>query len=145
MVNTYLFYIALSIALTVWVGHTLHKNGRPFLLHAFDDNPLVTDSINNLLLVGFYLVNFGFVSLALRATVPVVGLQGAIELLSVKIGQVLMVLGGMHFFNMHMLHKLGRRKARLAAGSPPPTPPPPAPPRPLSPTGFGQTVLRGAA
>ena len=131
MVNTYLFYIALSIALTVWVGHTLHKNGRPFLLHAFDDNPLVTDSINNLLLVGFYLVNFGFVSLALRATVPVVGLQGAIELLSVKIGQVLMVLGGMHFFNMHMLHKLGRRVK--------------APPRPLSPPGLGQTALRGAA
>ncbi len=141
MVNTYLFYLALSIALTVWVGHTLHKNGRPFLLHAFDDNPVVTDAINNLLLVGFYLVNFGFVSLALRATAPIVGLQGAIELLSVKIGQVLMVLGGMHFFNMHMLHKLGRRKARLAAGSPPPPPPP----RPLSPTGFGQTVLRGTA
>ena len=137
MVNTYLFYIALSIALTVWVGHTLHKNGRPFLLHAFDDNPLVTDSINNLLLVGFYLVNFGFVSLALRATVPVVGLQGAIELLSVKIGQVLMVLGGMHFFNMHMLHKLGRRRPWVSAGSPPP--------RPMSPPRLGQTVLRGAA
>ncbi|PYO88825.1 MAG: hypothetical protein DMD58_11275 [Gemmatimonadetes bacterium] len=135
MVNTYLFYLALSIALTVWVGHTLHKNGRPFLLHAFDENPLVTDSINNLLLVGFYLVNFGFVSLALRATQPIIGLQGAIELLSVKIGQVLMVLGGMHFFNMHMLHKLGRRKAKLAAGSPPP----------LSPPGLGHTVLRGAA
>ena len=140
MVNTYLFYIAFSIGLTVWVGHTLHKNGRPFLLYAFDDNPLVTDSINNLLLVGFYLVNFGFVSLALRAAEPIIGLQGAIELLSVKIGQVLMVLGGMHFFNMHMLHKLGRRKAKLAA----PPPPPPPPPRPLSPTGFGQTVLRGA-
>jgi len=134
MVNTYLFYIAVSIALTVWVGHTLHKNGRPFLLHAFDDNPLVTDSINNLLLVGFYLVNFGFVSLALRATQPIIGLQGAIELLSLKIGQVLMVLGGMHFFNMHMLHKLGRRRAKLAAGPPP-----------LSPPGLGHTVLRGAA
>ena len=123
MVNTYLFYLALSIALTVWVGHTLHKNGRPFLLHAFDDNALTADSINNLLLVGFYLVNFGFVTLALRAA-PVIGLQGAIELLSVKVGQVLMVLGGMHFFNMHMLHKLGRRRPWDASGS---------------------TVLRGAA
>src|SRR5216110_665358 len=112
MVNTYLFYLALSIALTVWVGHTLHKNGRPFLLHAFDDNALTADSINNLLLVGFYLVNFGFVCLELRAA-PVVGLQAAIELLSVKVGQVLMVLGGMHFFNMHMLHKLGRRRPWL--------------------------------
>src|SRR5258706_16296232 len=73
MVSTYLVYLAFSIALTVWVGHTLHKNGRPFLLHAFDDNALTADSINNLLLVGFYLVNFGFVCLALRAE-PVVGL-----------------------------------------------------------------------
>lgn len=136
MVNTYLFYIALSIGLTVWVGHTLHKNGRPFLLHAFDDNALIADSINNLLLVGFYLVNFGFVSLALKTSTPVIGLQGAIELLSLKVGKVLMVLGGMHFFNMHMLHKLGRRKARLGAGSPLP---------PLSPPALGQTVLRGAA
>jgi hypothetical protein len=56
-------------------------------------------------------------------------LQGAIELLSVKIGQVLLVLGGMHFFNMHMLQKLGRRRPWKA---------------PLSP-GLGQTVLRGAA
>ena len=132
MVSTYLFYLALSIALTVWVGHTLHKNGRPFLLHAFDNSALLADSINNLLIVGFYLVNFGFVSLALRTSTPVDGLQGAIELLSIKIGKVLMVLGGMHFFNMHMLHKLGRR-----VKAPPPL-------RPLSPPGLGQTVLRGA-
>ena len=129
MVNTYLFYIAVSIGLTVWVGHTLHKNGRPFLLHAFDDNALTADSINNLLLVGFYLMNFGFVCLALREAAPVIGLQGAIELLSVKIGKVLLVLGGMHFFNMHMLHKLGRRRPWI----------------PLSPPGLGKTVLRGAA
>ena len=135
MVSTYLVYLAFSIALTVWVGHTLHKNGRPFLLHAFDDNALTADSINNLLLVGFYLVNFGFVCLALRGE-PVIGLQAAIELLSVKIGQVLLVLGGMHFFNMHMLHKLGRRRPWVSAGSPPP--------RPVSPPGLGQTVLRGA-
>jgi hypothetical protein len=134
MVNTYLFYLAVSIALTVWVGHTLHKNGRPFLLHAFDDNALVADSINNLLLVGFYLINFGFVTLALKTTASVIGLQGAIELLSLKVGKVLLVLGGMHFFNMHMLHKLGRRK-RLGTGTP----------APLSPHGLGPTVLRGAA
>jgi len=127
MVSTYLLYLALSIALTVWVGHTLHKNGRPFLQHAFDGNAPIADSINNLLLVGFHLINFGFVTLALKTSVPVIGLQGAIELLSVKVGQVLLVLGGMHFFNMHMLHKLGRRKSR-----------------PLPPPTLGQTVLRGA-
>jgi hypothetical protein len=119
MVNTYLAYLALSITLTVWVGHTLHKNGRPFLVHAFDGNALLADSINNLLLVGFYLVNFGFVSIALKTDTQVNNLQQSIELLSIKEGLVLLVLGGMHFFNMHMLHKLGRRAmARLAAGTP---------------------------
>ena len=118
MVNTYLAYLAISIILTVWVGHTLHKNGRPFLVHAFDGNALLADSINNLLLVGFYLVNFGFVSIALKTNSQVSNLQESIELLSIKEGLVLLVLGGMHFFNMHMLHKLGRRAmARLAAGT----------------------------
>lgn len=123
MVNTYLVYLALSIMLTVWVGHTLHKNGRPFLVHAFDGNAVLADSINNLLLVGFYLVNFGFVSLALKTGSPVGDTQQAIEVLSVKIGMVLFVLGGMHFFNMHMLHKLGRR-ATARLGAPPPHPAP---------------------
>ena len=82
-------------------------------------------------------MNFGFVSLALKTTVPIDGLQGAIELLSLKIGKVLMVLGAMHFFNMHMLHKLGRRRPWVAVDAP-------TPPRPLSPPGLGQTVLRGA-
>ena len=119
MVNTYLAYLALSITLTVWVGHTLHKNGRPFLVHAFDGNALLADSINNLLLVGFYLINFGFVSIALKTDAQVDNLQQSIELLSIKEGLVLLVLGGMHFFSMHMLHKLGRRAmARLAAGTP---------------------------
>jgi hypothetical protein len=119
MVNTYLAYLALSIILTVWVGHTLHKNGRPFLVHAFDGNALLADSINNLLLVGFYLVNFGFVSIALKTDNQVTNLQQSIELLSLKVGLVLLVLGGMHFFNMHMLHKLGRRAtARLGGGAP---------------------------
>lgn len=119
MVNTYLAYLAISVILTVWVGHTLHKNGRPFLVHAFDGNALLADSINNLLLVGFYLVNFGFVSLALKTSGPVDDLRQSIELLSLKVGMVLLVLGGMHFFNMHMLHKLGRRAmTRLGAGAP---------------------------
>jgi hypothetical protein len=135
MLSTYLFYLALSISLTVWVGHTLHKNGRPFLVHAFDGNATLADSINNLLLVGFYLVNFGFVSLAMRGG-AVSSMDEVLELISIKIGKVLFVLGAMHFFNMRMLHKLGRRATqRLGAG-----PPAPLSPRPLEPT-----VLRGAA
>jgi len=130
MVNTYLVYVFASILLTVWVGHTLHRNGRPFVLHAFEGNAVLADSINNLLLVGFYLVNFGFACLALKTGSPVNDLRQAIEVLSLKIGLVLGVLGGMHFFNMHMLHKLRRREGRPLHAAPHPRLSPELPPLP---------------
>src|SRR6202012_1423895 len=63
---TYIAYLTLSILLTVWVAATLHKNGRLFLVDSFLGNVPLADSVNHLLVVGFYLINIGFVTLALK-------------------------------------------------------------------------------
>ena len=108
---TYSLYIIISISLTVWVGHTLFKNGRLFLIEAFDNRENVADAVNHLLLVGFYLINIGFVSLFLKfGTLPKLP-QEVFEYLSVKIGVVLVVLGAMHFFNVFNFAKM-RNKAK---------------------------------
>ena len=65
IVWTQLAYLAISVALTVWVARTLHRNGRVFLVDCFHGNTELADSVNHLLIVGFYLINVGFVSLAL--------------------------------------------------------------------------------
>ena len=106
---TYLAYLAISIALTVWVARTLHKNGRIFLVDSFLGNEGLADSVNHLLVVGFYLVNIGYVSLALRFGAKAVDAQSGLETLSTKVGLVLLVLGGMHFFNLYLFSKLRRR------------------------------------
>ena len=62
----YIFYTIISIAMTIWVARTLHKNGRIFLLEAFKDNEEMADAVNHLLVVGFYLMNFGFILLFLH-------------------------------------------------------------------------------
>ena len=111
---SYLIYIAISIALTIWVARTLHRNGRVFLVEAFHGNEHMADSVNHLLVVGFYLINVGFVVLALKYGDKPVDVQTAIEFLSTKVGLVLVVLGGMHFFNMFNFDKM-RRKARRHA------------------------------
>ncbi len=105
----YLAYLAISIALTVWVARTLYKNGRIFLVDSFLGNEGLADSVNHLLVVGFYLVNLGFVCLALRYGARAVDAQSALEILSTKVGLVLLVLGGMHFFNLYLFSKLRRR------------------------------------
>src|SRR5438876_12283153 len=97
---TYLLYLAISVALTIWVARTLHKNGRVFLVDSFLGNESLADSVNHLLVVGFYLINIGYVTLALKYGVVAVDAQEALESLSTKVGLVLLVLGGMHFFNL---------------------------------------------
>jgi hypothetical protein len=121
IVWTYLAYLLLAIPITIWVAKTLHKNGRIFLVDSFLGNEALADSVNHLLVVGFYLVNLGFVSLALRSSDKPVDLQGVIETLSSKIGWVLLVLGAMHFFNLFIFSQM--RKRALLRNAPPPVPP----------------------
>ena len=122
IVWTHLAYLAISIALTVWVARTLHRNGRVFLVDCFHGNMDLADSVNHLLVVGFYLINVGFVSLALRFGVTAGNPQEALETLSTKVGLVLLVLGVMHFFNLGIFTMCRRRAlgAKRPSGSAPP-------------------------
>ena len=113
-VYSYFVYVVVSVVLTVWVARTLHKNGRIFLVEAFRGNEHMADSVNHLLVVGFYLINIGYITLALKYGDKPQTVQEAVEFLSTKIGLVLVVLGGMHFFNMFNFDKM-RRKGRAHA------------------------------
>ena len=117
----YLLYLTISVTLTVWVAKTLHKNGRIFLVDSFIGNAALADSVNHLLVVGFYLINIGYVCLGLRYGEKPENLQGVLETLSTKVGVVLLVLGGMHFFNLYVFSKMRRRA--LLHNAPPPMPP----------------------
>ncbi len=117
----YLSYLAISVSLTMWVAKTLHKNGRIFLVDSFAANEPLADSINHLLVVGFYLVNIGYVCMALKYGDKPESLQGVLETLSTKVGVVLLVLGGMHFFNLLVFSKM-RRRALLHTAPPPLSP-----------------------
>jgi hypothetical protein len=115
IVGCYVSYLLISLAVTIWVARTLHKNGRVFLVDAFHGNAELADSVNHLLVVGFYLINIGYVTLALRTSGNLDTLRAAIELVSDKIGLVLLVLGGMHFFNLFVFSRL-RKRSRTSSG-----------------------------
>lgn len=114
---TYLIYLGVSIALTVWVAHTLSRNGRLFLVEVFGREDLA-DSVNHLLVVGFYLINLGYIALALKLGYDVASARESIEALSIKVGLVLLVLGAMHFFNLYLFSRM-RSRARLRTAPPP--------------------------
>ena len=109
---TYSFYLVITIALTIWVARTLFKNGKVFLVDIFHGNAALADSVNNLLLVGFYLVNIGYAVYTLQITSSISNVQEVIEKLSVKVGLIILILGAMHFFNLYIFFTL-RKKATM--------------------------------
>jgi hypothetical protein len=142
----YLSYLIISVGLTVWVAASLSRNGLVFLEEVFADKRLA-GAVNKLLVVGFYLINLGYVAVAMRYGGPVGTLAQALEELSRKIGLVLLVLGTLHFFNVYALNRYRRTRLRQEASHPPLAPagrlpvyagppmPPPAqmPPPPAAP------------
>jgi p-aminobenzoyl-glutamate transporter AbgT len=137
---TYLVYLAVSVVLTIWVARTLFKNGQVFLDDAFADERLA-ESVNHLLVVGFYLLNLGYVAVALKITSSIDTPSAAMENLAWKVGFVLLVLGAIHFFNLYVLSRF-RRRRQLETAAPPVPPtrqmPPPPPPPPAHPAPPGQ-------
>ena len=123
LVLTYATYMLITVPLTLWVGRTLRRNGRVFLLDVFEGDEELATAVNHLLVVGFYLVNLGYVCLALRVGDAVVSTTQAIEALSVKVGAVVLVLGVLHLGNLYVLNRLRRRAQLNTTATRPPVAP----------------------
>ncbi len=113
LIAVYGAYAVISVTLTVWIARTLFKNGAVFLEEVFADAPKMAEAVNRLLVVGFYLLNLGYASLLMKMR----GASGAIEAveaLSGKLGLLLLSLGGMHFFNLYLFHRIRQRSKVVA-------------------------------
>ena len=102
----YALYLIISIAMTIWVARVLSKSGEVFLIKCFAQDQELAQSTNRLLVIGFYLVNIGFICFRLQGwSVDAIDL---IPDVGSRVGISILVLGVMHFFNMIMIAKFGR-------------------------------------
>ena len=120
LIAVYAAYAMSSVGLTVWIARTLFKNGAVFLEDVFADEPKMADAVNRLLVVGFYLLNLGYAALLLKAQRSDSAVE-AIEVLSYKLGLLLLSLGAMHFGNLYVFHRI-RRRSKIAVLPPPVAP-----------------------
>jgi hypothetical protein len=104
-----LLYLGLMVPITLWVGRTLFKSGAAFLAETFRGKEALAESVNRLLVVGFYLVNLGFVALGVENARPTYTVHGMIENVATRVGWALLALGGMHFFNLYVFTRIRRR------------------------------------
>lgn len=110
----YLIYLPIAIGLAMWVGQTLFKKGRVFLMTIFHQDLELVDSVNHLLIVGFYLVNIGYAIYTMQVLHTLESLQIMLEALSLKLGSILLILGVLHFLNLAVLFTLRRKELQIA-------------------------------
>jgi len=103
--SAYALYIVISIIITVFVSKTLSRNGEVYLIDGFNGNEVLAKSVNHMLVVGFYLLNVGFVLLRMETALTINEVDALLLYLSSNIGIVLFVLGIMHFINMYLINR----------------------------------------
>jgi uncharacterized membrane protein len=113
---TYSVYLAISVGLTIGAGLVLSRSGQVFLRDVFGGDEALAKAVNRLLVVGFYLLMLGFVVLAMRPSGQITGVRQAAGVLSVKVGEVLLVLGALHLTNFAIFRRIRRRPAPAAPG-----------------------------
>ena len=111
-----LLYLIITSYITIYVGRVLFTNGRHFLLRMLMNEGALTDSVNKILLTGYYLVNLGYVGIMLTAREPVSTMSDLVASLSTSIGTILLTLGVMHFINITVAivwHKINSQNNRI--------------------------------
>ena len=106
----HLLFLAVCVTITVVVGQTLFRRGRPFVIECVDGDEQLADSVNRLLLAGYYLLNIGLVALAVRFGDAGRDTLESLESLLGQVGGILLIQGVMHCINMIVLAELRRRK-----------------------------------
>lgn len=113
----HLTYFTLAAMMTIWVARTLHQHGALFLVDAFEGNEELAKAVNHLLVVGFYLINLGFILLFVKYGQQPANTTEGIEYAATKLGVVMLALGIIHFINVNYFNNI-RKTHRIPSTLP---------------------------
>lgn len=115
-VITDLLYTVISLGLVHMVGQTLSRNSRAFLPQKPGQDGMA-EAVTRVLVVAYYLLALGFIALTMPTWSHVASPGRAMELLSVQVGILLLVLGGLHLAGTAVLARLRRSRTWRTRGA----------------------------
>lgn len=100
---SYLLFFPTMVVVAVFVAQVCHRNGRLWMLRIFDNEAAFVDAVNNVLLVGCYVVNAGYIALVVGRWEPINTVPDMLAALSHHVAVILFVLAGLHYANIAVL------------------------------------------
>ena len=111
LMNTlaYIIYLLITYLVTVRVGFIFYRNGRLFILNLLRQDAALTDFINKILLVGYYLLNLGYAALMLTTWDTIHNWTELLSSITAMTGKILLTLALIHFGNMAGIYFISKR------------------------------------
>lgn len=109
----YIIYLFLTYLITVRVGFVFYRNGRVFILNLLNNDVSITDAINRILLIGYYLVNLGYAALMISTWDTIASWSELLSSITVMTGKIVLTLAVMHYFNMFVIYLISKRNKSI--------------------------------
>jgi hypothetical protein len=105
----YLVYLPIIGFITFYVGKRCHTHGLHFVKQAITDETMAI-AVNNMLLVGYYLVNIGYAIIGLSSWEYMTGLADLMAIVSTQTAHIVLILAALHYFNILTLFVIRKLK-----------------------------------
>ena len=109
---SYLLFFPAMLAIAVWTAQVSHRHGRVWMLRIFDNEAAFVDAVNNVLLVGCYVVNAGYIAVVVGQWEPIISVPHMLSTLSARMATILFLLAWLHYQNIAVLLIWSRIKHR---------------------------------
>jgi len=104
----YFIYLIATFYITVRVGWICYINGAIFIYQIIQEEEL-TQLINKFLLMGYYLMNLGYMALSIYFWEQIDSFIEMINIVTQRIGLIVLMLAAMHYFNMTFIALFGKK------------------------------------
>jgi hypothetical protein len=109
-VLAYIIYLLITYVITFRVGLVFYRNGKLYILGLMRGDEHLSNSINRLLLVGYYLLNLGYAALMISTWKTVHSLEEVLVTVVSMTGKIMLTLAVIHFFNMAVIWLLSTKR-----------------------------------
>ena len=96
----YLAFFLIMAAIIVKVGWACYTNGNSYVLHFIPNQKDFSLRINKILLLGYYLVNIGYVIYSLSNWEAIANVITMLEYISYKTAYIVIALSILHYANI---------------------------------------------
>jgi hypothetical protein len=101
----YTIYLLITIFIIVKVGRICYQNGNIYVAQLIPDHMDLCHKINQVLLLGYYLMNIGYCAMTLISWEKILTFDQLIEVIAFKSAIIIGTIAFMHYINIYVLTK----------------------------------------